>query len=110
MKLYDIRGAGGPALSTVLKADDSIDELRTSPRLGCALRLAQSDDVCCRFLDNAKAIHFQLANDCPLPRSRRAGHNVSLHDSLNILHTLPRRLHSTITGYTAHRRPSSEEM
>src|SRR5215813_6185024 len=85
MKLYEIRGADNSALSGLLKADDGVNEVRPSPWLGYPLRLPQSNDVCRRFLDNAKPINFKLSNDCRLARARRASHNVSFHNYLKIL-------------------------
>jgi hypothetical protein len=85
MKLYEIRGAGGSALSSLLKADHRVNELRASPRFGYPLGLLQSDDVCCCFLDNAKPINFKLPNDCRFACTRRASHNVSLHNCLKTL-------------------------
>jgi cytochrome c553 len=81
MELHYIGRAGSSAFSYVLKVHNGIDELRASPGLGYPLRLPQSDNVCCRFLDNAKPFHFKLSNDRRFSRSRRASHNVSLHKS-----------------------------
>jgi hypothetical protein len=85
MELYEISTAGGSALSGLLKAENGLNELRARPRLGHPLRLAQSNDVCGSFFDDAEPIDFKLSNDCRLARTRRAGHNVSLHNFLEIL-------------------------
>jgi hypothetical protein len=85
MKLYGGRGAGGSALSRLLKADNGVNELRAGPWLSYPLRLPQSDDVCRRFLNNAKPINFKLSNDCRLACARRASHNVFLHNRLKTL-------------------------
>src|SRR5215471_9974572 len=79
MKLYETCGTDNSALSDLLKADNGVNELRPSPWLGYPLRLPQSNDVCRRFLDNAKPLNFKLSNDCRLARARRASHNVSFH-------------------------------
>jgi hypothetical protein len=79
MKLHQIRGTGGSALSCLLKADDGVNELLPSPRLRYPLRLPQSNNVCRRFLDNAEPINFKLSNDRCLAASRRASQNISLH-------------------------------
>jgi hypothetical protein len=87
MELYKICGTIGSSLPCSLEVDNSVNELRVSPRFDNPLRLPQGNNVCCRFLDNAKAIEFKLSYDCRLACSRRTGHNVSLHNCLKVLLT-----------------------
>jgi hypothetical protein len=82
MKLDEIRSTGGSVFSDLLKADDGVNELRISPRFRYSPRLPQSNDVCCRFLDNAEPINFKLSNDRRLAGAWRASHDISFHHCL----------------------------